>query len=159
MTDTTETVQEAFDRRAAEHRRLVDTPLPDGWLEICMDAGFPGLPADMTVEEVHRRIRAIVNAVLPLHEQQVRARLLAEQEQERQDAHVRAEQEFLDAWNAAPRDGALRILPDGALTWRRRTPEERRAYLTDHRDEALAYGIPADLVDLMIGDAEESGHA
>lgn len=46
-------------------------------------------------------------------------------------------------------------MPDGALTWRRRTAEERRAYLIDHRDEALAYGIPADLVDLMIGDADD----
>ena len=155
MTDTTETVQEAFDRRAAEHRRLVDTPLPDGWLELCMDAGFPGLPEGMSLEEAERRIRAIVNAVLPRHEQQVRAQLLAEQEQERQDAYARAEQEFINTWNAAPRDGAIRILPDGALTWRRRTPEERRAYLTDHREEALAYGIPANLVDLMIGDAEE----
>lgn len=100
---------------------------------------------------------AMLAAVLPLHEQQVRAQLLAEQEQERQEAYARAEQEFLDAWNAAPRDGALRILPDGALTWRRRTPEERRTYLTEHRDEALAYGIPTDLVDLMIGDAEEGG--
>jgi hypothetical protein len=71
----TETVQEAFDRRAAEHRRLVDTPLPNGWLELCMDAGFPGLPEGMSLEESERRIRAIVNAVLPLHEQQVRERI------------------------------------------------------------------------------------
>lgn len=77
MTDTTETIQERFDREAAEHRRLVDTPLPDGWLEACMDAGFPGLPADMTVEEAHRRIRAIVNVVLPRHEQLVRERIAA----------------------------------------------------------------------------------
>lgn len=69
MTD----LQADFDRKADEHRRLVNTPLPDGWLEICMDAGFPGLPHDMTAEEAHRRIRAIVNSVLPLHEQQVRA--------------------------------------------------------------------------------------
>jgi len=72
MTDTTESIQERSDRYAAEHRRLVNTPLPDGWLELCMDAGFPGLPADMTVEEAHRRIRAIVNVVLPLHEQMIR---------------------------------------------------------------------------------------
>lgn len=102
--------------------------------------------------------RTMLAAVLPLHEQQVRAQLLAEQEQERKDAYARAEQEFLKVWSAAPRDGALRILPDGALTWRRRTPEERRTYLTEHRDEALAYGIPADLVDLMIGDTEESSN-
>ena len=81
MTDTIETVQEAFDRRAAEHRRLVDTPLPDGWLELCMDAGFPGLPAGMSLEEAERRIRAIVNAVLPLHEQMVRSAVASELEQ------------------------------------------------------------------------------
>lgn len=75
MTDTTETVQEAFDRRAAEHRRLVDTPLPDGWLELCMDAGFPGLPAGMSLEEAERRILAIVNVVLPRHEHMVRERI------------------------------------------------------------------------------------
>lgn len=77
MAGMTETVQEAFDRRAAEHRRLVDTSLPDGWLQICMDAGFPGLPGGMSLEEAERRIRAIVNAVLPLHEQKLRE-LIAE---------------------------------------------------------------------------------
>lgn len=66
-------LQAEFDRKADEYRRLMNTPLPDGWLEICMDAGFPGLPHDMTVEEAHRRIRAIVNSVLPLHETKVRA--------------------------------------------------------------------------------------
>jgi hypothetical protein len=75
MAGTTETVQEAFDRRTAEYRRLVDTPLADGWLQICMDAGFPGLPDGMSLEEAHRRTRAIVNAVLPLHEQAVRERI------------------------------------------------------------------------------------
>lgn len=68
-------IQAEFDRKAAEHTRLVNTPLPDGWLEACMDAGFPGLPADMTVEEAHRRIRAIVNTVLPLHEQALRVQI------------------------------------------------------------------------------------
>jgi hypothetical protein len=102
-------------------------------------------------------VLASLAQILARHEQLVRAQLLAEQEQGREEAYARAEQEFLDAWNAAPRDGPLRILPDGALTWRRRTAEERRAYLTDHRAEALAYGIPGDLVDLMIGDAEENG--
>jgi hypothetical protein len=102
--------------------------------------------------------RTMLAVVLPLHEKQVRAQLLAEQEQERRGAYAGAEQKFLDAWNAALRNGALRILPDGALTWRRRTPGERRVYLTEHREEALAYGIPADLVDLMIGDAEAAGN-
>jgi len=81
VTDTTETVQEAFDRRQAEHRRLVDTPLPDGWMQICMDAGFPGLPAGMSLEEAERRIRAIVNAVLPRHEQMVRGAVAGKLEQ------------------------------------------------------------------------------
>lgn len=93
MTD----IQAEFDRRSDEHARLVDTPLPDGWLELCMDAGFPGMPADMTLDEAYRRVRAIVNTVLPLHEQMVREQLLAEQEQERKDAYAKAEQEFLAA--------------------------------------------------------------
>lgn len=74
MTD----IQAEFDRKSAEHRRLVDTPLPGGWLQLCMDAGFPGLPADMTVEEAHRRIRAIVNVVLPLHERMIREQVTKE---------------------------------------------------------------------------------
>lgn len=71
-------IQADADRKAEEFGRLVGTPLPDGWLEICMDAGFPGLPADMTVEEAHRRIRAIVNSVLPLHEQLLRKQIAQE---------------------------------------------------------------------------------
>lgn len=74
MTD----IQAESDRKSAEHARLVNTPLPDGWLELCMDAGFPGLPADMTLEEVHRRVRAIVNVVLPLHEQMIREQVAKE---------------------------------------------------------------------------------
>lgn len=74
MTD----IQAEFDRRAAEHCRLVNTPLPSGWLELCMDAGFPGMPADMTLEEAHRRVRAIVNTVLPLHEQMIRDQVAKE---------------------------------------------------------------------------------
>lgn len=88
MTDTTETVQATFDRRAAEHRRLVDTPLPDGWMRLCMDAGFPGLPADMSLEEAERRIRAIVNVVLPLHERLVRGQVAAELDRQAHQAAV-----------------------------------------------------------------------
>lgn len=76
--DTTEGIQERHDRATAEHARLVDTRLPDGWLEICMDAGFPGLPAGISLEEAHRRIRAIVNVVLPLHEQALRVQIAKE---------------------------------------------------------------------------------
>lgn len=71
-------IQAEFDRASAEHHRVVTTPLPDGWLEACMDAGFPGFPAGMTVEEVHRRIRAIVNTALPLHERMLREQIAAE---------------------------------------------------------------------------------
>jgi hypothetical protein len=74
--------------------------------------------------------------------------------QEKYDADVKA---FGEAWAAAPRDRGVRIMPDGALAWRNRTSEERRAYLTEHRDEALEYGIPANLIDLMIADAEGAG--
>lgn len=42
-----------------------------------------------------------------------------------------------------------------AVTLRRRTPEQRRAYLVEHRDEAIAKGILPELVDQMIQDAEE----
>lgn len=48
----------------------------------------------------------------------------------------------------------LRIMPPNAVAIRRRTPEERRRYLVEHRDEALANGIPAELIDMMIADAE-----
>lgn len=49
----------------------------------------------------------------------------------------------------------LMILPPNASDlWRRRTPAERRAYLEAHRDEAIERGIPVDLVDMMIRDAE-----
>lgn len=36
----------------------------------------------------------------------------------------------------------------------RRTATERRAYLTEHRAEAIAHGIPEDLIDLMIADGD-----
>lgn len=125
--------------------------------------GTPTVPAElawMLDEDAGKRhsatgpVLASLARILTRHEQMVREQFLAEQEQERGDAYAKAEQEFRKAWDAAPRDGAVRIMPDGSLAWRRRTAEERRAYLTDHRDEALAYGIPAELVDLMIGDAE-----
>ena len=45
-------------------------------------------------------------------------------------------------------------LGPSAVTLRRRSPEERRAYLLEHRDEAIANGIPEELVDWMIQDAE-----
>jgi hypothetical protein len=108
------------------------------------------------VSSHEQEARRILAAVLPLHEQQVRERVAAEQEQERKDAFTEAERKFRAVMEAAPRNGALRVLPDGALAWYRRAPEERRVYLTKHRVEAMAYGIPADLVDLMIGDAEEN---
>lgn len=49
------------------------------------------------------------------------------------------------------------VAPPNAVMIYRRTPEQRRAYLTGHRDEALANGIPADLIDMMIADAEAGG--
>ena len=51
--------------------------------------------------------------------------------------------------------GPLRVLPPNAPEiWRRRTPAERRAYLEAHRTEAIERGVPGDLIDLMIQDAE-----
>lgn len=44
--------------------------------------------------------------------------------------------------------------PNSSDLWRRRTPAERRAYLEAHRDEAIERGIPEDLIDMMIRDAE-----
>lgn len=52
------------------------------------------------------------------------------------------------------KSGPLRVLPPSAVEIRRRSPEERRRYLTDHRDEAIAKGIPSDLIDMFIADAE-----
>jgi len=60
-------------------------------------------------------------------------------------------------WLEAQADstGGLAILPPNASDlWRRYTPEQRRAWLTGHRDDAIERGIPGDLVDLMIQDAE-----
>jgi hypothetical protein len=53
-----------------------------------MDAGFPGLPGGMSMEEAERRIQAIVNVVLPLHGQQVRGVVAAELEQQAYRAAV-----------------------------------------------------------------------
>jgi hypothetical protein len=58
------------------------------------------------------------------------------------------------AWELAGRP--LKMLPPSAVMIRRRTPEERHRYLVEHRDEALAKGIPADLIDMMIDEAGES---
>ena len=111
MTDTSETVQERFDR-------LMETPLPNGWMRLCMDAGFPGLPDCMSLGEAERRVRAIVNAVLPLHEQQVRERIADALDKISDDCGRRAE-EYADErspvleaeegayWNAA------RLIRDG----------------------------------------------
>lgn len=50
--------------------------------------------------------------------------------------------------------GPLKVMPPNAADlWRRHTPEQRRAWLLEHRDEAIERGIPGDLVDLMIRDA------
>jgi hypothetical protein len=67
--------------------------------------------------------------------------------------------EQADAWRAAwdelaKQPATILVAPPNAVMIRRRTPEQRRAYLTDHRDEALANGIPADLIDMLIADAE-----
>jgi len=50
------------------------------------------------------------------------------------------------------------VLPPNAVMIYRRTPEQRSAYLTDHRDEALANGIPEDLIDMLIADTEAGEH-
>lgn len=50
--------------------------------------------------------------------------------------------------------GRITVMPPNAVAIRRRAPEQRRAYLVEHRDEALANGIPADLIDMMIADTE-----
>jgi hypothetical protein len=50
-------------------------------------------------------------------------------------------------------DGTLGVLPPTALAIWRRTPFERRRYLIEHRTEALARGIPGDLIDLLVAEA------
>jgi len=75
------------------------------------------------------------------------------------DAEITPEQ--ADAWQAAwdelaERPATFLVAPPNAVMIRRRTPEQRRAYLTDNRDEALANGIPADLIDMLIADAESA---
>ncbi len=51
----------------------------------------------------------------------------------------------------------LAVLPPNAVMIRRRSPEDRHRYLVEHRDEAVAGGIPADLIDMLIADAETGG--
>lgn len=61
-------------------------------------------------------------------------------------------------WLEAQADstGGLVVLPPNASDlWRRYTPEQRRDWLTEHRDDAIDRGIPGDLVDLVIRDAED----
>jgi len=50
----------------------------------------------------------------------------------------------------------MTVLPPDAAAIYRRTPEQRRAYLIDHRDEALANGIPADLIDMILASSPQS---
>lgn len=58
--------------------------------------------------------------------------------------------EWTRVFNESAR-GPLKVMPPNASDlWRRYTPGQRRAYLDEHRDEAVASGIPEDLVDLMI---------
>jgi len=49
----------------------------------------------------------------------------------------------------------LKLLPPNVVEIYRRTPEDRRRYLTEHRDEAIQRGIPAELVDMMIAEVDE----
>jgi len=76
------------------------------------------------------------------------------------DSEITPEQ--AEAWQAAwdelaAQPTTILISPPNAVMIRRYTPEQRRAYLTDHRDEALANGVPADLIDMLIADAEAGG--
>lgn len=66
-------------------------------------------------------------------------------------------QEWRDRFEAEVATGTYtwKSLPPSAFVLRRRTPEARRAYLEEHRDEAIANGIPGDLLDLLIGEFED----
>jgi hypothetical protein len=50
-------------------------------------------------------------------------------------------------------DGTYRVLRPNAVMIYSRTPGQRREYLVEHRDEALAAGLPGDLIDLLIAEA------
>lgn len=52
-------------------------------------------------------------------------------------------------------DASGMTYPYAQVELRRRTPAQRHAYLVEHRTEALAKGIPEELVDWMIQDAED----
>lgn len=73
------------------------------------------------------------------------------------DSEITPEQ--AEAWQAAwdelaAQPTTILVAPPNAVMIYRRTPDERRRYLTDHRDEALANGIPADLIDMLIAVVE-----
>lgn len=73
------------------------------------------------------------------------------------DVSLEEIEEWRERFQAAMASGAraeLVEMPPTAFVLRRRTPEARRAYLTEHRDEAVARGIPGDLIDIMIAEDE-----
>lgn len=64
--------------------------------------------------------------------------------------------QWAEAISGDTRQHLIVLPPNASDLWRRHTPTERRAYLETHRDEAIERGIPEDLVDMMIRDAENA---
>jgi hypothetical protein len=55
-----------------------DGPVDADLVRLGLDNGFPGLPEGISLEHAERIIRAVLAAVLPLHERQVRRRIAEE---------------------------------------------------------------------------------
>jgi hypothetical protein len=54
-----------------------------------------------------------------------------------------------------PMPSRAAVEADSRVQIRRRTPEESRAYLTDHRDEQIAKGVSAKIIDALIASTYE----
>ncbi len=117
-------------------------------------------------DDLHARIRAALDgcrvctpdaqadAVMAVLDEASPPQLTLAPEQVSDEEMARLHRLWLEA--QADSTGGLVILPPNASDlWRRYTPEQRRDWLTEHRDDAIERGIPGDLVDLIIQDGED----
>lgn len=111
-----------------------------------------GLDADRYPAE---RWLCCADAVLAVLDQQFPPMLALDPPPEMNPEQVAAWQaQWAEAVSGDTQVRVMVLPPSASDLWRRRTPDERRAYLQAHRDEAIERGIPGDLIDLMIQDAE-----
>ena len=118
-------------------------------------ASLRGLTGPERIETVTGPLDAFVDAVMAVLDDEFPPTLVAAPPLTDDEAA-----ELHRAWlevQADSRGGLIVLPPNASDLWRRHTPEQRRDWLIGHRDEAIANGIPGDLVDLMIRDGGD-GH-